>query len=159
MRYSSSMILTLLLMLGLVSGCGGGAADKPKVVKVTGTLTYKSKPVANAQVSFNMEGAPRAAVGITDTNGKFTLGTFSSSDGAVPGEHTVTVTKAAPQSATVNAPPSPEELLKKTAEMQKGNTAEGAADIPAKYSSPTTTPLKLKVSETDANDIPIELTD
>lgn len=70
------------LILGL-AGCSP-AVVKPtleKVVPVSGTVTYQGKPVESFQVSFIPTDGRRAAVGITDASGKFTLGTNDVADG------------------------------------------------------------------------------
>ena len=81
-----------IALLGVpLFGCGGESL--PKRVPVSGSVTYKGKAVEGATVGFLCEGAPRMASGITDKDGKFTLTTYEPNDGAIPGKHTVTVTK------------------------------------------------------------------
>jgi len=123
-------------------------------------VTFKGAPVADATVTFMNDNSPRPAVGTTDSAGKFTLGTFGNADGAIPGEHKVTIAKAAASALPAQTrPPTPEELIAKAQEMQNAAAKPMASALPAKYSDPTTTPLKLKVNEGEANDIPIELTE
>jgi hypothetical protein len=73
------------LLLAL-AGCGGG----PKVVKVSGTLTYKGKPVPNARVNFTPANG-RPSWGETDGQGNFTLHYDRNQDGAERGKHKVSV--------------------------------------------------------------------
>lgn len=74
------------LLLVALAGCGGGG----KVVKVSGTLTYKGKPVTNAYIDFvPKEGRP--SWGQTDEQGHFTLNYDSQQQGAVRGKHKVSV--------------------------------------------------------------------
>src|SRR5205085_8418079 len=85
---------TLTLIGSLAAGCGGG---KGGTSGVRGRITYKGKPVAKANVSFTpVEGASRAAAGLTDTNGTYSLGTFSTNDGAIPGKYRVSVIARGP---------------------------------------------------------------
>lgn len=119
------------------SGCGGGLdEDLPETVAVNGVVTYQGKPVPDASIMFYPLQGRKPATGRTDPQGKFTLRTFEKADGAIPGAHQV----------TVNAYEStPEGVSMKSA-------------IPIKYSSPTTTPLKITVSESNP-EIKLELTD
>lgn len=119
------------------SGCGGGIdEDLPETVAVSGVVTYQGKPVPDASIMFYPLEGRKPATGRSDTDGKFTLRTFEKADGAIPGEHQV----------TVNAYEStPEGVSMKSA-------------IPIKYSSPTTTPLKITVTESNP-EIKLELTD
>ena len=83
------------------------------------------------------------------TDGSFTLTTFDSGDGAVVGQHTVTV-----------------EARGSGEDMKKMNMKPGGviayklpkAVIPEKYTKTTTTPLKQTV-EASGNNFSIELTD
>ena len=87
-----SLCLVMLILLGgtlVVTGCGGGGTVP--TVPVSGTVTYQGQPVVGAQVAFVAEGAPRAATGRTDEQGSYQLTTFRENDGAVVGNHTVTI--------------------------------------------------------------------
>ncbi|WP_417381336.1 carboxypeptidase-like regulatory domain-containing protein [Gimesia sp.] len=119
------------------SGCGGGGGeDLPETVAVSGVVTYQGKPVTDASIMFYPLQGRKPATGRSDTTGKFTLRTFEKDDGALPGEHQVTVN--AYQST-------PEGVSMKSA-------------IPIKYSSPTTSPLKITVTDTNP-EIKLELID
>ena len=82
MRRASA--LTILVCV-LAAGCGGS-----KVVPVSGTLTYKGKPVPNAYIHFVPEDG-RPSLGETDQNGKFTLTYDPQTKGAERGKHRVFV--------------------------------------------------------------------
>ncbi len=83
----------LIVVAGMI-GCSGSGGDRPKTEKVSGTVTYKGKPVDGAVVKFISDDAAKpAAVGRTDASGKFTLMTFDSGDGAVVGTFKVAITK------------------------------------------------------------------
>lgn len=131
-RPLSSIPVCLLLLL---TGCG---RPLDYTAKVSGTVTLGGQP-ANA---FNIIFHPakgRPATGTTDAQGRFTLTTFKSGDGAVLGEHVVTVTDAFPQ-----GPPA---MGRITANMTR---------VPLLYSSVETTPLKATV-EDKRNEIVLEL--
>jgi len=69
----------------LMAGCGGSG-----VVAVSGTLTYKGKPVTNAFINFVPENG-RPSMGETDPEGKFTLTYDPQAKGAQLGKHKVFV--------------------------------------------------------------------
>jgi hypothetical protein len=77
--------LPALALALVVCGCRGSG-----LVKVTGKLTYKGRPVPSTYVTFKPEEeGKRASHGLTDDDGNFSL-TYSRSEvGAVPGRHTV----------------------------------------------------------------------
>jgi hypothetical protein len=100
-------------------------------------VTYKAKPIAGAHVSFSpVEGSGRAATGITDSDGQFTLGTFAATDGAIPGPYRVSVIARGP-----DRPPRPGEVDT----GMPGETMPGEALIPAKYFAPDTSGLTHEV--------------
>ncbi len=159
MRHTSLVAVVGLVALLAVGGCGDAAAVRSKTVPVTGTVTRGGKPVANAQVNFITAGAARNGAGQTDALGKFVLGTFGNSDGAVVGDHVVTVKKvSAVDTAAVNMPPKPEDLAKSAG---AGQMTGGKADesIPAKYADPKTTTLKATVKGDGQDNFAFDLID
>lgn len=78
-----------------VFGCGGDGGPKPievqKTVPVSGIVTYKGKPLANASVIFHALDGKVAARGMSDGAGTFRLSTYSADDGAPVGTYKVTV--------------------------------------------------------------------
>lgn len=130
-------------------GCGSGVKNRPKLAKVRGVVTYKGEPVTDAAVSFMMDGAPRAAAGRTDDEGRFQLTTFDTNDGAPIGTHKVTVAKVA-------AAPSVPMSVKDLAEKGAPKAPKGA--IPLKYADPQKTPLQYTIEE-GSNEKEIELED
>ena len=92
MRGTRAPVVILLAF----AGCGSshGTAD------VSGTVTYKEQPVADATVNFlpkSDKPEAKSASGRTDGSGRFTLTTYFGPDeqpaGALPGEYAVTITK------------------------------------------------------------------
>lgn len=77
------------LLTGLVCtliGCGAST----EAVPVTGTVTFKDKPMAKINVMFvpvNKQGI--IAQGTSDEKGKFSLQTIDPNDGAIPGDYKV----------------------------------------------------------------------
>lgn len=119
-------LLTLLSAVFLQSGCSED--ERPKMASVTGVVTYKGAPVAGATVSFSSPASPRSATGVTDEMGKYQLMTFEKNDGAVLGDHKVTIFK--PDPAAKGEPP-------KATEVSTEGSASGAGSIKV---PPTTLP-------------------
>ena len=78
--------LVALIAIGL---CGCGGSDGPQPVQAGGVVTYRGKPLPNAEVVFAPENQGRVASATTDENGRFRLGTFAPGDGALVGKHRV----------------------------------------------------------------------
>jgi hypothetical protein len=93
-------IYTSLMLAVVMSGCFG--TGKPPTYQVTGTVTMKGKPLEDATVVFvPPEGASyQAATGVTDASGNFKLSTFTSDDGAQPGDYLIKVSKYDRRKAT-----------------------------------------------------------
>jgi len=87
---AASMIGLGLVGLLACAGCGSG---RPKTVPVTGVVTLDGTAVEGAAVKLSPKAGGRPASGTTDKEGKFTLMTFEKGDGAMPGEHLVSVSK------------------------------------------------------------------
>lgn len=112
MPLSGRGICAGLAMLMLAGGCRD--SKHPELRRVKGRLVYLGEPVADAVLAFYHDDSVRAATGRTDDQGNFYLTTFEDNDGALPGEHTVVVTKtSAPNNDSqlsmdeaVTAPPS-----------------------------------------------------
>lgn len=136
-----------LLVAALAFGGCSGSVDRPATYPVEGQVAYNNKPLDGATVSFWAEGSARAATGTTDKDGKFTLSTFEINDGAIPGEHKVTISKP---SATANTGKSsaeakdPADVTNMYRETMKSMAKEKPV-LPTVYSNPTTTTLKAEV--------------
>ena len=135
-----------------IVGCGGGV-ETPETVPVSGTVMYNGNPVPGATVSFMSDAAPRAATGITDSEGKFQLSTFGANDGAIPGEHKVTVTKIEGEQAASTSPNTammndPSAMANAYQQQAQGAGAQGPKSaLPEKYASLSSTPLTETVKE------------
>lgn len=87
-------IMTLTL-LATVAGCGGDP-DKPKLGRVSGKVTYKGKSVDAGHIVFTpIQGkggeTGQSATGEIDSSGQYSMTTFNTGDGAILGQHIVTV--------------------------------------------------------------------
>jgi hypothetical protein len=139
------------LLMAFVIGCGAETV-KPnleKVVPVSGTLTYKGQPLEGYMVSFLPVDGRRPAVGVTDVNGKFKLGTNSADDGAPPGQCEVTVVWAGPKET---GPAGQESIIDDPAQLPKPKI-----QIPEKYASPKASGLSLNVPAGGLSDLKIDL--
>jgi hypothetical protein len=92
MRSRACLIVVVTGLLSL-PGCG-----QVSMAPVTGKVTCNGKPVANAAIVFSpvpkKDGdreSGKPATGYTDADGKYTLSTFKNYDGAMVGQHRVTV--------------------------------------------------------------------
>jgi hypothetical protein len=152
----------MLLAVVLSSGVGCRQSDRPATTPVRGTLTYRGQPVAGATVSFLGRNSPRIASGETDEHGRFQLTTFDTNDGAVLGNHVVTVYKPAETMEPMGIDPNLDpqayaEAMEKAAARAIKAQAAGSA-LPARYADPKTSELRREVSEGE-NVIDIELVD
>jgi hypothetical protein len=149
------------------TGCSG-QPGRPETYPVSGTVTYRGKPVADATVTFLAPGAPRLASGETDASGRFRLTTFEPDDGAIPGTHVVAVKKYGDEprapivmdvenmEAEVTAKDI-EEAMMQTAEQVKKSAKAGSL-LPAKYASRNTSDLRFEVVRGE-NEFNIDLVD
>lgn len=78
-----------------LTGCGGSG-----LVPVSGTMTYKGKPVTNAIINFTPSDDGRPSSGKTDKDGKFTLYFDEQNKGIKPGKYKVYVMLDALAAAT-----------------------------------------------------------
>ncbi len=139
------LFLALPVAVSLV-GCGG--SDKIATVPVKGTVAYQGKPVEGAAVMFSPAQGP-SATAETNANGEFTLKT-QTQDGAVTGEHVVTISKV------VSPPAGAGDLGRVPPDT---NPAPPKSLIPRKYSDPQASGLKKTVTKSGANEFAFELTD
>jgi hypothetical protein len=99
--------LLFIAVIGIaVAGCGSKErTGSDPVYPVTGIITLRGKPVAQAEVTFYNAAKNRSAFGKTNDKGEYKLTTFAPNDGAVEGQHAVTVVKVeAPAASTPVAP-------------------------------------------------------
>lgn len=130
----------------LAAGCGGGASDAPRTVRVKGEVLYQGKPVPQLSVAFIPEKGLLAS-GMTDDNGKFTLTTNKAGDGAAVGVYKVAIRFV------------PDEIPEMPG-FPGAKTKPPASPIPAKYADAKTSGLTQTVDEDAAkNNFTFELTD
>jgi hypothetical protein len=84
---NAASFCTLFLVLPLVTGCSDSDEE---LVPVRGTITLNGKPLANARVEFDLQGAS-VSEAETDGNGHYRLMFAPGQPGAPPGRHIVRI--------------------------------------------------------------------
>src|SRR4051812_7091247 len=92
-RYILQFGCLLCLAFAMLGGCGKNQDARPRRVPVSGTVVRQGQPVPEATVLFEPSSGTTAAVGQTDSNGRYRLTTFELNDGAVPGDYKVAIRK------------------------------------------------------------------
>jgi len=138
-------IATLCLLTTVIIGCG---SDRPATMPVRGRVTMDGQNMTAGRITFYPK-AGRPATGQISGDGSYTLTTFKPGDGAVVGDHVVTI-KATKVTGAPVAPMTFED------ELKGGGTQPAAADtptiewiVPESYSRRETTPLKAVVEDRD----------
>jgi hypothetical protein len=121
----------LLGCMAAVTGCLGST---PALGRVSGVVTLDGKPLSSGRVTF-WPAAGRSGSGWIETDGRFTLGTFNATDGAVVGSHAVTVTAAS------KSPPGAPDF-----DRDRPVSGWPRSPIPARYSNPDSSGLSFEVS-------------
>lgn len=152
--------LLLAFCIAVISGCGGGV-EKMDTFKVTGKVTYKGNPVEGAVVNFHPEKGPKAS-GTTDSSGVYSLTTYDTGDGAIAGEHKVTISKVTSSAGGEDDIDLDDPGEAYGSAMGGGEDGTGGEQIeqhlPEKYADLNSTPEKRNVAES-ANEFNFELTD
>ena len=158
MRTLKFFSLALSLLTVLWAGCGG--PERPNMAPVSGVVSFQGQPLVGAQVSFHNDKSPRVASGVTDAQGKFTLTTFDPGDGAIIGEHRVSIAKLQGASELSSA-----SAADPTAAYGSGMAAAASGkmstlqknELPAKFANPTSSGLTVTVSKEGPNEFPFDI--
>ena len=156
-------ILNLSILIAIV-GCGG--SDKPQTFPVSGKVTLDGVPVEGASVMFRPEGPGRPGTAMTDANGVYHLSSYGEpKDGAAPGVYKIAVIKIGGPGASSLAgsapPPADPNALSTIAATPAGKEVDAPKTeyyVPEKYTDPSTSGLKLTITEGGGDDINLELT-
>jgi hypothetical protein len=153
-RCASVLVCALLVC---VMGCDGA----PKLYPVSGTITYKGKPVEGATVVLvpnenEADEAVQVGTAKTDASGKYTI-TTGGKPGAMGGKYLVTVSKTAknPAMASMPANPTPEDMRK----MAEKRLPPPKSELPSKYSIPQSNLLPITIPNSDPKVFDFDLKD
>ncbi|WP_165247962.1 hypothetical protein [Paludisphaera soli] len=157
-RLKTWLILAPMALIATAAGCGDdGLAER---YKVSGTVTYKDKPVSSGSIQFYPAGGggpdQRGATGVI-TDGAYTLSTQGDDDGAFPGDYLVAITARKPDMAAAQANADKIGGLYRQEDVAKAYK-KAPSEIPQKYESPESGGLKAKV-EPRSNTIDFTLVD
>jgi hypothetical protein len=103
-----TLAVSVLLLMVFGAGCNKPPYD---LAPVHGKVTFNGKPLTNAKVMFapiakgESRKSGKPAFGVLQSDGAFVLGTYEPDDGAVVGEHWVTVFKMNNMAATSSQTP------------------------------------------------------
>jgi hypothetical protein len=126
-----STAVALGLACSLACGCGPARdPNLPPTAPASGQVMYKGKPIDHGAVTLHPVGEGNPAVGAIDENGKFTLSTYARGDGAVLGQHKV----------TVDIPP-----------PLDGIAAGEVLSVPRAYTKAETSPLSVEITADGKN--------
>lgn len=129
-------MFALLIAGGFCAGCGS-SETLPATSSVAGKITCQGKTLGTGTVMFFPVAGGKHAVGMIGQDGSYSLSTYKTGDGAVPGKHKVVVNVSY--------------------ESQDGAAvSKDIPRVPDKYSNVETTPLIVDVSPED-NSILLEL--
>ena len=134
-----------LSLVFVLTGCS--RSDLPELGTVSGTVTLNGIPLTDAIVNFTPTGPGRPSTAVTDAEGKYTLIYLQGVDGAIVGEHVVTVELVTTE-AMDDLPDDPSEM---TAEQKQ--SVSQMKHLPASATDGT---IKKEVKAGD-NPIDIEL--
>ncbi len=127
-------VCRLLGTLGTILLVGCGHPGTAPTVPARGTLLYNGSPATLARVIFTPK-AGRPAIGNTDEQGNFVMSTFESGDGAIVGEHIVTVSDL----------------------ERNWNQDPSKSRFPAAYERADTTPLEIEVKPNNENSFTFDM--
>jgi hypothetical protein len=161
---SKILSVSAVLVVIAVVGCGGD--DLGKRYAVSGTITYKGKPLPKGNIAFVSDKPDgRGASGVIE-DGKYQMTTQSPNDGAFAGTYLVTINNIEVDSATVEAE-TKKLAAKKNIQLSPGMVdpahqakalRKATNNVPAKYALASTSGLKAEV-KASSNRIDFELTD
>lgn len=135
MSYLRSAVV-LALGLAMTCGCDKGS-DNPPTFGVSGKVTYKGEPVEGATVVLVAQDiGGKGAVGNTDAEGNYQVGTFGPADGAIAGAYKVKVFKY----EMIAEPPNDGDIMTEEEEEEEYTGAEDVPDapnlLPTQYENP-----------------------
>ena len=138
--------------LPLTIGCG---PSRPAMAPVSGKILQKGQPLEGATVVFVSAGGGRPSMGVTDAEGKFTLEAFNKGDGAVVGNHVVTVSKYA--KSHIVPLKNDETGITFRSEAERMTYYNPPSLLPDRYGNEVQTPFRATVTSDGPNDFTFEI--
>ncbi len=145
-RTSSALVIALSAVSLAFAGCGSKPERETAIVK--GTVTYKGKPLSSGSIVLVPDGGGPTAQGEIGPDGAYQMGTYSLTDGAIPGTHSVMILS---MTAVGGATGLPEDSLKR-------GSGQTNSVIPEKFADLSTSGLKVEV-QSGKNTVDFELDD
>lgn len=137
-------VLSLFLSLCACSEKSPKGPETLSTVVVSGVVTLKGKPLADASISMHHSEGKVAPRGVSDASGAFVISTYGDKDGAPVGQYKVTVSQSVAKEISPGVlAPIPTEGIK---------TA-----VPLKYERVDTTDITVEVKADQTNSLEIEL--
>lgn len=128
---------TAVLLLVVASGCGGSTADRSPTAAVKGTVTYQGNPLPKGTVLLHPQKGRSASGKVVD--GQIVeVTTYETGDGAVLGEHRVSI---------------------QSVETDSKDSTMSKSLIPVRYGNPETSMITTKIEADKTNELTIELKD
>ena len=149
MRWGKPVLIGMALAITLSAGGCGGSGPRP--VQVKGRVTLDGQPLPGGTVTFFPEDVGgHQATAVTDSDGSFSLTTFSTGDGAIPGQYKILVKYQEASSEEEMQPnmakPDIKAMMEKSAKLQREKAKRlPKYAVPAQYGNPSKTPLKQRV--------------
>jgi hypothetical protein len=144
MRFVWTVGVGLFVVAMLASGCGKSASTP--TARVSGIVKSNGQPLSGVQVGFLPENG-RPGQGTTDASGRFTITTFTSEDGAIPGKHKVLLSEADKTPPPMPGMPGYAEAMAR----------KKPSRLSAKYSVPSKTPLEATVTLDGKNEFEFDV--
>lgn len=151
--------LLVVVVFGIVAaGCGSQVqTGSEPVYPVSGVVSYRGQPVAEADVTFFNAEKNRSAFGRTNAKGEYKLTTFSANDGALEGSHVVTIVKleTLPETAPVADLESEDYVPPGFEETTPPKTPK--SELPERYADQSTSGLTATIETAGPNQVDFEL--
>ncbi len=135
---------SLVLVLVCITGCGD-SYSRPKLVKVSGSITLDGQPLPEASIILEPAVAGkekgsynRSSNAMTDAEGKFQISTYGENDGLPVGKYKVAVVKQ-----TRKNPPGMDPEMATPEQLAKVVVKD---IVPVKYNDMTTSGLEVEVT-------------
>lgn len=136
-RWNSCAVVLFIATFLLCTGCGG-SPDLLATTKVNGSVSYQGAAIESGTIMFFPVAGGKHAIGMISKEGTFTLSTYETGDGAIPGQHKVVINVSYENPDGIPVPAS-------------------VPRVPAKYSDLKTTTLTAEVTADGKNQFPFEL--